>query len=93
MNITHETYEKSIIASCIQLAQAYSLNDKINIEQAKLKVSMFLQSLKEFKTENTVTKENNTEDIRTALSLAVKAADGNQAKAYYELLKLREKFH
>jgi len=93
MNINHETYEKSIIASCIQLSQAYSLNDKMNINQAKLKVGVFLRSLKEFQIEDTTVKQNNTDDIRTALSLAVKAADGNQAKAYYELLKLREKFH
>lgn len=88
MNIGPDTFEKAIAASCIQLAQAYSVTDRIPIEEAKAKVGKYLQSLKQFQTEEDT--YDPTANFRTAVSLAIKAADGKPDKAYFELLKLRE---
>jgi hypothetical protein len=89
MNIGPDTFEKTIAASCIQLAQAYSVIEKINIDMAKLKVGSYLMTLNQFfpsKNEG----HDMMEFIKEQVSLAIRAADGKPDKAYYELLKLRE---
>jgi hypothetical protein len=88
MNIGPDTFEKAIASSCIQLAQAYSITDRIPIEEAKAKVGKYLQSLKQYQTEED--DYDPTSHFRAAVSLAIKAADGKADKAYLELLKLRE---
>ena len=90
MNIGPDTFEKAIAASCIQLAQAYSVTDKIPIHHAKMKVGDYLRSLKEFATE---AEDNPMDHIRLIISQAIRNADGKPEKAYLELLKLREKFN
>ena len=89
MNIGPDIYEKAIAASCIQLAQAYSVTDSITINDAKLKVGRYLNSLLQFKIEEQP-KENPTEDFKAIVSAAIKRVNGKQDKAYFELLKLRE---
>jgi hypothetical protein len=88
MNIGPDTFEKAIAASCIQLSQAYSVTDKITIEDAKVKVGKYLKSLKHYQVEEDT--EDPTKEFLLMISTAIKSADGNPAKAYLELLKLRE---
>lgn len=88
MNIGPETFEKAIHASCIQLAQAYAITKKITIEDAKIEVGKYLKSLKDFNIEEETL--DSTSYFKSAIMLALKAADGKPEKAYLELLKLRE---
>ena len=89
MNIGPDTFEKAIAASCIQLARAYSVTDKITIEEAKLKVGVYLKSLKDFQLPEEDVYDP-TDHFRMAVSLAIKNVGTKTEKAYYELLKLRE---
>lgn len=90
MNIGSDTFEKAIAASCIQLAQAYSVTERVPIEQAKIKVGQYLLSMDQFfppKNES----DNMLEAIQGEISQAIKKCSNAPDKAYYELLKLREK--
>ncbi|HLD91411.1 MAG TPA: hypothetical protein VI911_10440 [Patescibacteria group bacterium] len=91
MNIGPDTFEKAIAVSCIQLARAYSVTDKIGIEDAKVKVGKYLNSLKIYKgLEENEDHYDPTSHFRTIVSLAIQTADNNHEKAYLELLKIRE---
>lgn len=93
MNIGPETFEKAIAASCIQLAQAYSLTKKITIDAAKGEVAKYLQSLKDFTPPEIWNDGDHERDFKVLVSQAIKNADGKPEKAYLELLKLREIFN
>jgi len=89
MHVGPDTYERAIAATCIQLAQAYSITDKIPIQHAKMKVGDYLHSLKDFHNEEDDPYDP-TNHFKIAVSQAIKNADGKPEKAYLELLKLRE---
>ena len=90
MNIDTGTFEKAIAASCIQLAQAYSVTNKITIDEAKIEVAKYLSRLKDFQLPVEYTDGDSPVDFKTLILTAAQVAQSKPEKAYLELLKLRE---
>lgn len=83
MNIEPETFENAIESTCIQLAQAYAISNRISMAEAKIKVGIYLRSLKSYDVVEPV-------DVKGLINSAIRNSQESPNKAYLELLKLRD---